>query len=761
MTSAAPLFLPGLAESVSGAVTVEGTVKRVRPTKSDFRILEVEVERGSRAVIETWVGEVIPVAVGQRVRGTGRYETSREWGEQFRLDLLIGVAPSTRQGIIDYLGSGLIEGIGPVNAQAIVEHFGEAVLDILDTAPERVEEVNGIGPERAAAIIRGWRLSQATARVMIYLQGHGAPPLLASKIVRYYLDKGVDPMGVVQGDPYRLAIDIHGVGFATADGLARSIGVGADSAERAQAAALHLLGDIGRNGHTYIDLDELTGRTASLIARHTARAEIRKAIEELGIGGRLKVDPFDDEPEPTLFGPQRVRRCAVFEPRVYEAEWAVAARVGALLAGLGRRRGDLTAQLLAHAERACAAFETEAKVTLAEEQRGAVFAAATNPLIVVTGPPGSGKSTCTKAILAMCDAARLRVKMAAPTGRAAKRLSEVTGVEGASTIHRLLNMKPRRPPEYNLDHPLDTDVLLVDEVSMVDLSVARALLEAAADGTRVILVGDKDQLPSVQPGAFLRDLIGSGLVPVVRLDTIYRQGPGSTISRAAVEIMHGRVPRGDEDSGGEFFVLLRETPEAARETIESLVVERIPRRLGITPSQIAVMVPQHKGVAGTLSLNARLQEALNPRGRELRRGSHTFRVGDKVIQLRNDYEAEVFNGDLGIVDEVHRDAGEITVDFEGKLVRCDDEMMSNISLAYATTIHKNQGGEAPAAVVYLGTEHEHMLSRNLFYTAVTRGRRMVVVVASRRALVAAVREQRRDIRRTMLMKRLKAYASAA
>lgn len=758
-TGEAP-FLPGLEGAVVGDVTLEAVVKRVRPTRGDFRILEVEIERSGRHVIETWVGEGLPVSAGQRVRGTGRYETHREYGEQFRADVIVPVMPSTRRGIVEYLGSGQIQGIGPAFATAIVEHFGDAVIDILDATPERVEEVAGIGPERSAAIVRGWRLSQATARVMIYLQSHGASASLATKIVKHYLDKDIDPMTVVSTEPYRLALEVYGIGFATADALARSIGVGANSTERAQAAALHLLDDIGRNGHTFIDLDELCGRTAALISRLDARAAIRAAIEELAQGGKLVLDPYDGEAEQTLFGAHREQRCAVFATKVHEAEWAVASRLSALLVSLGRRRGDLTRHMEVCAEEACDAFEHEEKVTLAEEQRAAVFAAATSPVVVITGPPGSGKSTVTKAILRMYKLAGLQVKMGAPTGKAAKRLSEVTAGAEAATIHRLLGMQRGRPPEFGPGHPLDTDVLLLDEVSMMSLDLSRSVLEAVADGSRIILVGDKDQLPSVGPGAVLRDVIASGAVPVIRLDHIFRQGPGSTISRAAVEIMRGRVPSKDEDADGEFFVFLRETPESAVETIENLVSERIPRRLGIDPLQTAVMVPQHRGAAGTLMLNARLQAVLNPKGREIRRGSHIFRVGDKVLQLKNDYDADIFNGDAGIVVEVHRDAGEITVDFDGRKVRCDDEMMDNVTLAYATSIHKMQGGEAPAVVIYMGSEHEHMLGRHLFYTAVTRGRKMVVVVASRRALQMAVREQRRDVRRTRLTERLKSFAAS-
>lgn len=700
MTSAAAataptsdLLLPGMEQIVGGDVTVEGVVKRLRAGKGDFRVFDVEVDKRGRLAIEPWVGEGPPVAVGQRVRGTGRYETHREYGEQFRANVVVTLVPTTSKATAEYLGSGVIEGIGPVYAEAMVAYFearGERVLDVLDFHPERVMEVPGIGTDRAEAIIRGWKLSQATARMMIFLQGHGAKPSLATKIVRYYLGKGLDPLAVIQADPYRLALDVYDVGFKTADIIARSIGVGVDSPARAQAGALHVLGDMGKNGHTFMDLDELTGRTSTLIERPGSgpRREIRAAIEEMGAGKLLVIEPYDGEAEQTLFGPERQRRAAVFAPEVFTAEWAVAGRIAAIQCGLGRKRGDATARLLDAAETAMGAFEESQHMVLAPEQRAAICAPAQHGFVVITGGPGTGKSTIMRAVLAMFDAVQFKVRLCSPTGRAAKRLGEATGSQGASTIHRLLGMQPGRPPEHDAEEPIDCDVLIADEASMVDLRLAEALLEAVADGTRVIFVGDRDQLPSVGPGAVLRDIIASELVHVVRLERVYRQGAGSQIGLAAQAIIHGKMPESSTDPAGEFFLIERSTPGAAEETIEELVMDRIPKAFGIASDKIAVMVPQHKGAGGTLALNTRLQEALNPRGKELARGGKRFRVGDPVLQLKNDYEREIFNGDKGVIVAVHKGAGEIEVSFEGRVLRLDDEAMDKITLAYASTVHK-------------------------------------------------------------------------
>ncbi len=750
-------MLPGFAEACGGDITVEGTVVRVRLARGDFRVLDVEVDRGGRLLVETWIGEMQPVAVAQRVRGTGKRETHREHGEQFRVSVLIPIVPTTRAAIIEYLGGGVIDGIGPALAVKIVEHFGDKVLDVLDLTPERVLEVPGIGPDRGEKIAKGWRIAQATSRMMIFMQAHGAPPQLAARIVRFYLAKNEDPLHVVQNDPYRLALDIPRVGFLTADAIACSIGIGVDSDARAQAASLHTIGEIGKDGHTFIDLDELVGRVSTLTKRHDARAHIRAAIEALH-PRVLVLEWRAGEPEPTLFGPQVDRKASVFLPDVHAAEWGIARRVMAIMAGLGRARADSSATMTGHAETSIEAFCKRTGFELAPEQHAAVLAAATSPFLVITGGPGTGKTASVSIILDTFRRASMRVVLCAPTGRAAKRLSELSGAP-ASTIHRLLEMKPGSAPAYDEEKPLDCDVLLIDEASMVDLRLASVLLAAVPPGARVICIGDRDQLPSVQPGAVLRDIIASSAVPVVALQHVFRQGPGSTIAKAAALINRGIAPKGDESQGGEFFVISRGNQDVAADTIEHLVRDRIPDRFGIKSAEIAVLVPQHKGSAGTVELNRRLQDALNPKGAEILRSGRRFRVGDRVMQMKNDYNRGVFNGELGVVISVDRGSAEMVVDFDGSRLTLDDDGMDSLALAYASTVHRAQGGQYPAVVVYMGRESEHMISRPLFYTAVTRAQRLCVVIATDQTIASAIRESWKDKRRTRLAERLKAWVA--
>jgi exodeoxyribonuclease V alpha subunit len=600
--------------------------------------------------------------------------------------------------------------------------------------------------------------------VMAFLRAHRVSASTCERVVRHYGPRRA--LAVVQRDPYRLALDVSGIGWKTADALAVELGVADDAPTRTQAGVLHVMHEItDRHGHAYVEQDLLVDRAKELLWPKDGGllpqpALVRDAVAALAAAEHLHLEPLDgDDGQDWLFQEARRGRVAVSLPNLHAAEARIAARLRSLVVSGGRRRGDVK-RLGALAEAAIRDFEAEQGMTLAPEQREAVRLAAEHPVLVVTGGPGCGKTTLTRAILQMFSAAGYSVSLCAPTGRAARRLTEATGVTGpdiAQTIHRLLEWDPRaraftRTPE----HPLEADVVVCDEGSMGDLEVVRDLLDATADGTRVIFVGDVDQLQPIRAGAFLRDVIASDAIPVVRLERVYRQGEGSMISAAAVAINRGQVPTGTTDPHGEFFVFERPTPEAALATVVDLVTRRLPQGFGLDPVRdVAVLVPQHKGVAGTVELNARLQAALNPGGRELVRGARRYRVGDRVMQLRNDYDRDVSNGDIGYVRSVDPKRAELVVDFYGRSVVCDDEALGELTLAYASSIHKMQGGQAPAVVVYLGWEHRHMLSRKLFYTAVTRGERIVVVVGERRAIAKAVRERDTEVRRTRLAERLR------
>ncbi len=759
-------LLPGFGPSMGEDLALRGVVRGVRVLRGDFRAYTVEVESDGRSVHETWVGETQAAYPGQAVRGVGKYEQHQTYGKQFRLSMLELVIDPSPRGMSSYLGSGVIDGIGPKFADAIVATFGEDTFNVLDLSPGRLQEVDGIGPERAKRIADGWAKHRAIARVMAFLHGHGIRPSIASSVVkRYGPERAVH---VVESEPHRLALDVRGIGWKIADELAQRVGIAVDSPLRTMAATAHALADVATRGHTYVDRAELERRTLALLDRPaSAIKDIREAIGSLAERGSCVVENAEDgqrlDDMPLLFGQED--RVIVISKSAFDAEWSVAQRIATLGASSGRGRGDTATRLRGFAAKGIASFEEASGFKLAPEQRDAIMGAADHPVLVVTGGPGTGKSTLTKGIIETWVAANYRILLAAPTGRAAKRLTDATtrkGVKPAMTIHRLLEWNPKgRCFGRDAACPLECDAILVDEASMIDADLASSLFAAIPDGARVVIVGDVDQLPSIRAGAFLRDVIASDTVPTVRLARIYRQGDGSAISAAAAAINSGKIPEGADDPSGEFFLIDRSSPEQAAETILTMVANRIPSRFGLDPIRdIAVLTPMHDGMCGTKELNARLQRELNPNGIELSRGEKRYRVGDKVMQLRNDYDRGVFNGDVGFVTSIDKAKAEIVVDIDGRPVLYDDEDMGDLTLAYASSVHKLQGGQAPAVVVYIGWEHAHMLTRRLFYTAVTRGERLVVVVAAPRAIARAVRELERENRRTRLESRLRALCSS-
>jgi exodeoxyribonuclease V alpha subunit len=724
-------------------VAIEGEVERVTFENRDtgFRVVKVIVP-GRRDVLAI-VGTFPQVAVGARVRARGTMQVDRNHGEQLRVTSVTELAPTTLTGIEKYLGSGLIKGIGEVTAQRIVEKFGLETLKVLDEEPQRLREVTGLGRTRADALVAAWQEQRAIRDVMIFLQAHGASPVLATRIFKRYGPKAVS---IISGNPYRLAIDVWGVGFRTADRIAASMGVTKDSLERMQAALLQALRDGTDNGHCYAVSEDLVARAGRLIASDADDHEVSSAETVARLDEALAAivrsnHVVAERPDSLERAPAgELRGAAIYDVPMHEAE----VRLSGRLAALALVEKD---DLRGFAE-AVTAFEKESGTVLAEEQRLAVETAARCPLLVVTGGPGVGKTTIVKAILSVFDRAKVVTRLAAPTGRAAKRMSEATGRE-AATLHRLLEFEPKKNAfKRDAKNPLDAGAVIVDESSMVDIWMADALTQAIAEGARLVLVGDVDQLPSVGPGSFLRDAINSGVVPCVRLVRIFRQAEKSLIVQNAHRINAGEPPVIPEpgDTTSDFFVVEKRDADDARRVILELVTNRIPRRFGLDPIRdIQVLTPMHRGPAGTQVLNDELQAALNPTGPSIVRGKTRFRTGDKVMQLRNDYDRNVWNGDVGMVASVDEEEETLVVRFadggsssEPREVPYDGASLDELALAYASTIHKAQGSEYPAVVIPFLTSHFVMLSKNLLYTAITRGKRLVVLVSDPRALRIAL-----------------------
>ena len=713
-------------------ITLTGEVERItyESDATGFRVLKVgslEGSAGKRGSV-TVVGMLPPVGSGARVRVTGDFRQDPKHGEQFRADTLVTLAPETLVGLERYLGSGLIPGIGPAFAKRIVSAFGMDSLSMLDHEPDRLKLIPGMGQRRIDEVKKAWASQRAISNVMMLLQTHGATPALAARIYKHYGDGAAR---VVQESPYRLAMEVRGIGFKTADRIAKSLGIAGDHPERVQAGVLHELNGLADQGHVLFDRQALSDRAAAMLEVDVGH--VGPALDKLWASGHLVIEDK-----------------GVYLTRLHRAETALVEGLSRLLSRPGR--------VLAGIESTIERFEQRAKVTLAPAQRAAVRGAAEHKLIVVTGGPGVGKTTIVRAIVDVMKRAHLNLRLAAPTGRAAKRLFEATGHE-ATTLHRLLEFDPRQGG-FQLDEqtPLEADVVIVDEASMIDVPLGAALLSALPDAARLVIVGDADQLPSVGPGAMLRDIIDSGVVTVVRLNEIFRQAGESRIVQNAHRILHGEMPESadPESPRADFFMVARREAEEAAETIRELVTVRIPRRFGFDPRRdIQVLTPMHRGPAGTTALNQLLQAALNPEGPSIEHKAQIFRAGDKVLQLKNDYEREVYNGDLGSIARVSLDERRLTVRFDGRDVDYQDADLDMLTLAYATSIHKSQGSEYPAVVIPLLTAHFVMLSRNLVYTAVTRGKKLCVLVADPRALKLALGEVRREIRVTRLAERLR------
>lgn len=725
---------------------LEGVLERITYANEENGYTVARVDTGRGGDLLTVVGSLLGAQVGESLRMEGRWGSHPQYGRQFTVENYTTVLPATIQGIRRYLGSGLIKGIGPRIAERIVDHFGTDTLDVIEQEPKRLIEVPGLGPKRTKMIGAAWEEQKAIKEVMVFLQGVGVSTSIAVRIYKKYEDASIS---VVKNQPYRLAADVWGIGFLTADRIAQAVGIPHDSPERVKAGLQYALSQSTDQGHCFLPEDQLIADAVKLLGVDTGlviECLGELAAEEEGVV-RERV-PGPDGGEPVT---------AVYLVPFHRAELSLAGQVRRLLAAEGDRMPAF--QDVAW-DKALAWLAERTGADLAPEQEAAVRLALTSRVAVLTGGPGCGKSFTVRSVVELARAKKAKVVLAAPTGRAAKRLAELTGAE-ASTVHRLLELKPGGDAAFDRDRPLDADLVVVDEASMLDLLLANKLVKAVAPGAHLLLVGDVDQLPSVGAGQVLRDLLADGSpVPNVRLTRIFRQAQQSGVIINAHRINSGLPPI---TSGlPDFFLFAEEETEDAGRVTVDVAARRIPARFGLDPRRdVQVLAPMHRGPAGAGTLNGLLQQAITPARPDLpekRFGGRVFRVGDKVTQIRNNYDKGrngVFNGTVGVVTSLNTDDQRLTVlTDEDEEVAYDFDELDELAHAYAVTIHRSQGSEYPAVVIPVTTGAWMMLQRNLLYTAVTRAKRLVVLVGSRKAIGQAVRSVSAGRRCTALAHRL-------
>ena len=710
---------PAGPQSQSSTENLAGLVERVtyHNEENGFCVLRLKA-RGQRDLI-TVTGHAAMISAGEFVQAAGTWTNDRTHGLQFCAAFLKVTPPTTLEGIERYLGSGMIRGIGPTYAKRLVKIFGEAVFDVIEQEPERLREVEGIGPKRADRIAAGWAEQKVVREIMLFLHAHSVG---TSRAVRIYKTYGSDAVAIISENPYRLARDIRGIGFKTADQIAAKVGIAKDAMVRVRAGVSYALAEAMDEGHCGLPEDDLLRTGAELLEVSADRLTAALALELQE--GAVVADTVGD------------RRC-IFLAGLYRAEQDIAGRLRTLAAGA-------PPWPTIDVDKAVPWLEAKGGITLAESQREALRLAVSSKALVITGGPGVGKTTLVNSILKALVAKSVSVALCAPTGRAAKRLTETTGVE-AKTIHRLLETDPKNGGfKRDEQNPLGCDLLVVDEMSMVDVLLMKALMRALPARAALLLVGDVDQLPSVGPGQVLADIIGSGAVPFVRLTEVFRQAATSHVIVNAHRINQGLMPEADQSPAAarsDFYVIEAATPEIAAAKIVTVVRDRIPKAFGLAPIRdVQVLCPMNRGGVGARSLNIELQKVLNPPGEvRVERFGSTYGPGDKVMQIENDYDKEVYNGDLGIVARIDMEAGDLVATFDGREVVYGFGELDELVLAYATTIHKAQGSEYPALVIPVMTQHYTMLARNLLYTGVTRGKKLVVLVGQRKAIAIAVR----------------------
>ncbi len=724
------------------ASVLEGALERITYANPETGYTIARIDTGRGADLVAVVGPLLGAQVGESLRLSGRWTSHPKYGKQFEVFSYTTVLPATIQGIQRYLGSGMIKGIGPVMAERMVGHFGVDIMHIIDDCPERLIEVDGLGPKRTAMITAAWAEQKAIKEVMVFLQGVGVSTSLAVKIYKKYGDESVD---VVRAQPYRLASDVWGIGFKTADTIATSVGIAHDSPERIKAGLAYTLSEAADDGHCYLPVPNLIADAAKILEVPTEM--IGPCLDELAaVEGVVREELPGSPPVP-----------AVYLPPFYQAERGLAAALLRLSASPADR---LTAFSSVDWDKAFGWLRSRTGSLLAPEQAEAVKLALTSRVAVLTGGPGCGKSFTVRSVVELARAKGAKIILVAPTGRAAKRLAELTGYE-AATVHRLLQLRPGGDASFDAANPLDADLIVVDETSMVDVILANKLMKAIPPGAHLLLVGDVDQLPSVGAGEVLRDLLTAGTLPVVRLTKIFRQAQESGIVVNAHKINSGEQPA-LRDFGDFFWFSCEDTEETASLVVD-IVARRIPARFGLDPRRdVQVLCPMRGGPAGAGNLNLLLQEALTPyrEGQPERRyGGRVFRPGDKVTQLRNNYEkgaAGVFNGTVGVVTGMSPEDQKLTVvTDEDESIDYGFDELDELAHAYAVTIHRSQGSEYPAVVIPLTMGSYLMLQRNLLYTGVTRAKKLVVLAGSRRALSIAVRTKGAGRRHTALDYRLR------
>ena len=701
---------------------VEGTVERIVFENDESGFVVARLQQSGVPGLTTFVGSALAISPGETVRLWGRWIDDQKFGRQLRVEKYETLKPATADAIEKYLGSGLIDGIGPHFAKKLVAAFGVDTLRIIDEEPERLRGVAGIGAKRANQIRGAWESQRAIQSIMLFLQGHGIPASQAASIYKTYGDSAVT---VLRENPYRLAEDIFGISFKSADAIANRLGMGKNAPQRIAAGVSHVLREARQDGHCYLDAQTVLESAKQLLG--ASNAEITTALAAMESHKQLVRE-----------------QDALFSPRLHAAEVGCAEWLKRIISVPAEN-------VPIDVERAIEWVEKNKSITLSPEQRDAIRTAVASKVMVITGGPGTGKTTLLNSLLTIFGKKNLGLLLAAPTGRAAKRMSDTTGRE-AKTIHRLLEWSPKQGGFTRHEgNPLAADLVVLDECSMIDIHLMHAMLRALPPQCRLLLVGDVDQLPSVGPGNVLMDIIASAVVPVVRLNTVFRQAAESGIIANAHRINTGQFPQfNDRD----FFFIERSEPEKALDTIVEVVSSRLPKRFQLDPIRdIQVLAPMRRGEAGVSKLNEALREALNPKMERI--GQRAFGLQDKVMQLRNNYELDVYNGDIGVVKQISHEVKELVVELDDRQVLYSFDNLDELSLAYASTVHKAQGSEYPAVVVPMLTEHYMMLQRNVLYTALTRASRIVVIVGDPKAIGRAVHNVRSTRRNTRLCDRLK------